>query len=81
MDDKEKFGIADTFVPYDELTNTLNMREKLFELRREAEAREADKREAEEAKPFQDTTGIKVYPYVKTHITLKQRALNMLKKS
>ena len=81
MDDKERFNIADTFVPYDELTNTLNMREKLLELRREAEAREADKREAEEAKLFQDTTGIKVYPYVKTSVTLKQRALNILKKS
>ncbi len=81
MDEKEKFGITDTFVPYEELTNTLNMREKLLELRREAEAREADKREAEEAQPFQDTTGIKIYPYVKTSVTLMQRALNMLKKS
>ena len=86
MDDKEKFGIADTFVPYEELTNTLRMREKLLQLRREAEAREAEEQEAEERgaeepESFEATTGIKVYPYVKTRVSLKQRVLSKLKKS
>ena len=76
MDDKEKFGIDDTFVPYDELTNTLRTREQIIRLRREAE-----QREAEEQEPFEATTGIKVYPFVKTPVGWKQRVLNKLKKS
>ncbi len=81
MDDKEKFGIADTFVPYEELTSTLNMREKLLQLRREAEAREAGAGEAEKSDTVGATSGVKVYPYEKTHVTLRQRVFGKPKKS
>lgn len=81
MDDKEKLGIADTFVPYAELTNTLNMREKLLQLRREAEAREADARESKESNTLGATSGVKVYAFEKTHVTLRQRIFGKPKKS
>ncbi len=59
--DNETFDLTDTFVSYNELTTTLKARSTVSQLRREAEARE-DK----EQNPFGDTTGIKVYPFVKT---------------
>ncbi len=43
-----RFAIGNTFVPYDQTTNTLKLREYMIKLRREAEEREAEEREAEE---------------------------------
>ncbi len=43
-----RFAIGNTFVPYDQTTNTLKLRDYMIELRREAEEREAEEREAEE---------------------------------
>ncbi len=43
-----RFAIGNTFVPYDQTTNTLKLREYMIKLRREAEEREAEERKAEE---------------------------------
>ena len=48
MDDKDKFAITDTFVPYKELTITPTMRKKIIQLRLEVERLEAEQLEAEE---------------------------------
>ncbi len=86
MDDKDKFDITDIFIPYDELTNTLKLRAEIRQLRREAEAREAEAREAaareaEDPQPSEDTSGIKIYPLAKTHVSSTQRVLKWFRKA
>ena len=43
-----RFAIGDTFVPYEQTSNTLKLRESMVKLRLEAEKRETEEREAEE---------------------------------
>ena len=43
-----RFAIGDTFVPYEQTSNTRKLRECMIKLRLEAEEREAEEREAEE---------------------------------
>jgi hypothetical protein len=74
--DNETFDPTDTFVPYHELTTTLKARSTVSQLRREAEAREDQERN-----PFGDTTGIKVYPFVKTRISWTQRISNWFRRN
>ena len=74
--DNETFDPTDTFVPYHELTTTLKARSTVSQLRREMEARE-DK----ERNPFGDTTGIKVYPFVKTRVSWTQRISNWFRRN
>jgi len=74
--DKDNFKPTDTFVPYDELTATLKLRETAAQTRREAEARE-DK----EQNSFADSTGIGVYPFVRTRVSWKQRVLGWFRRS
>ncbi len=68
MSDKDELDLTDTFVSYSELSGKLDLRETAAQTRREAEAREDQKRN-----PFGDTTGIKVYPFVKTRVSWIQR--------
>ena len=43
-----RFAIGNTFVPYDQTSNTLKLRQYMIKLRQEAEEREAKERKAEE---------------------------------
>ncbi len=43
-----RFAIGDTFVPYEQTSNTRKLRECMVKLRREAEERETEERETEE---------------------------------
>jgi hypothetical protein len=74
--DRETVDPTDTFVPYEELTTTLKARSTISQLRREAEALEDQERN-----PFGDTTGIKVYPFVKTRISWTQRISNWFRRN
>jgi hypothetical protein len=67
--DNETFDPTDTFVPYDELTATLKVRDATLQLRREAKEQESEDPEA-----FGATSGVKVYPFVKTRVNWTQRA-------
>ena len=71
MSDKDELDLTDTFVSFSELTGTLDQRENAAQTRREAVARE-DK----EQNPLGDTTGIKIYPYVTTNVSWKQRVFS-----
>jgi hypothetical protein len=74
--DNDNYNPTDTFVPYHELTATLKLRETTAQTRRETEARE-DK----ERNPFGDTTGIKIYPFVKTRVSWTQRISNWFRRN
>ncbi len=74
MSDKNELDLTDTFVSYSELSGKLDLRETAAQTRREAEARE-DK----EQNSFGDTTGIKVYPFVRTGVSWTQRVLGWLR--
>ena len=74
-DDKDEISLTGTYVSYSELTGKLDLRDTAAQARREAEAQE-DK----EQNPFADTTGIKVYPFVKTRIGWTQRVFNWFKR-
>ena len=76
MSDKDKLDLTDTYVSYSELTGKLDMRDTAAQTRREAEAQE-DK----EQNPFGDTTGIKVYPFVKTRVSWADRVLSWFRRS
>ena len=75
MSDKDELDLTDTYVSYSELTGKLNLRDTAAETRREAEARE-DK----EKNPFGDTTGIKVYSFVRTRVSWAQRISNWFRR-
>ena len=74
--DNEAFDPTDTFISYNELTATLKLRETAAQTRREAEAREDRKRN-----PFGDTTGLKVYPFVKTRVSWIQRVSSWFRRN
>jgi hypothetical protein len=74
--DNETVDPTDTFVPYDELTERLDLSETAAQTRREAETRD-DK----ERNPFGDTTGIKVYPFVRTRVSWTQRVFGWFRRS
>ena len=76
MIDKDELDLTDTYVSYSELTGKLDLREATAQTRREAEARE-DK----ELNPFGDTTGISVYPFVKTRVSWTQRISNWFRRN
>ena len=66
--DRETLDPTDTFVPYNELTATLKLRDTTSQLRREAKAQES-----EDPEVFGATSGVKVYPFVKTRVSWTQR--------
>jgi len=76
MDDQDRFDDIDTFVPYDELTNTPKMREAIIQLRRETEERQTETIDSE---TLLATSRIKRSPFVKTSWT--QRVLSWFKRS
>ena len=80
MDDQDRSDDIDTFVPYDELTNTPKMREAIIQFRRETEEREAEERETEtiDSETLLATSRIKRYPFDKTSWT--QRVLSWFKR-
>jgi hypothetical protein len=74
--DNEAFDPTNTYVSYSELTGKLDLRDTAAQTRREAEAREDQKRN-----PFGDTTGIKVYPFVKTRVSWIQRVSSWFRRN
>ena len=76
MDDQDRFDDIDTFVPYDELTNTPKMREAIIQFRRETEERETETIDSE---TLLATSRIKRYPFDKTSWT--QRVLSWFRRN
>ena len=74
-DEKDDLDLADMFVPHSELTVKLDLRETAAQTRRDAE-----ERENKERNPFEDTTGIKVYPFVKTRVSWMRRVLGWFRR-
>jgi len=76
MNNKDELDLTDTFISYSELSGKLDLRETATRTRREAEAREDKKQNS-----LADTTGIKVYPFVRTRVSWKQRVLNWFRRA
>jgi len=74
--DNEIFDLTDTFVSYNELTTTLQARNTTSRVQRETEAREH-----EDPGTFGVTSGVKVYPFVKTRVSWIQRVSNWLRRT
>ena len=74
--DDENFEPTDTFVPYDELTTTLKARSTISQSRREAKAREL-----EDSDVLGATSGVRVYPFVKTRISWIQRVSSWFRRN
>jgi hypothetical protein len=75
--DNDNFNPTDTFVPYDELTATLKLRETAAQTRREAQAQVVPK----DPEIFGATTGVKVYSFVKTRVSWTQRISNWFRRN
>ncbi len=74
--DNNNFKPTDTFVPYDELTTTLKARNTTSQSRREAKAREF-----EDPEVFGVTSGVRVYPFVKTRVSWIQRVSSWFRRN
>ena len=74
--DNDNLNPTDTFVPYDELTTTLKARNTTSQSRREAKARELEDPEA-----FGVTSGVRVYPFVKTRVSWIQRVSSWFRRN
>ena len=74
--DNDELDLTDTYVPYTELTGALDLHDIAAQARRESEARKD-----REQNPFGDTTGIKIYPFVRTRVSWTDRVLNWLRRS
>jgi hypothetical protein len=69
-DDKDEISLTDTFVPHGELTRKLDLLETMTQLQREAEISET----------IGATSGMKTYPFVKTHVSWSQRLLGWFRR-
>ena len=76
MTGKDELDLTDTYVPYTELTGALDLRETAAQARRESEARKD-----REQNPFGDTTGITVFPFVRTRVSWTSRVLSWFRRS
>ena len=74
--DDDNFKPTDTFVPYDELTATLKLRETAAQTRREVKAQVSEGPEV-----FGATSGVKVYPFVKTRVSWIQRVSSWFRRN
>jgi hypothetical protein len=74
--DSDELDLSDTYVPYTELTGALDLVETAAQVRRESEAQKD-----REQNPFGDTTGIKIYPFVRTRVSWTDRVLSWLRRS
>lgn len=79
MNDKnynDELDLTDTYVPYTELTGALDLHETAAQARRESE-----ERKDREQNPFGDTTGVKVYPFVRTRVSWTSHVFSWLRRS
>ena len=74
--DSDELDLSDAYVPYTELTGALDLVETAAQARRESEAQKD-----REQNPFGDTTGIKIYPFVRTRVSWTDRVLSWLRRS
>ncbi len=74
--DNDNFNPTDTFVPYDELTATLKLRETAAQTRREAKAQVS-----EDPEVFGATSSVRVYPFVKTRVSWIQRVSSWFRRN
>ena len=74
--DNEAFDPTDTFISYKELTTTLKLRETAAQTQREAKAQLS-----EDPEVFGATSGVKVYPFVKTRVSWTQRISNWFRRN
>ena len=69
-------GDKDTFVSYNQLTTTLEARNTTSRVQRETEARER-----EDPETLGVTSGIKVYPFIKTRVSWIQRVSSWFRRN
>ena len=74
--DSDTFDLTDTFVSYNELTTTLKARNTTSRVQREVEAQER-----EDPETFGVTSGVKVYPFVKTRVSWIQRVSSWFRRN